>query len=166
MQAGECLFFLIDGLIKDEMLHYLMKFLALLDEEELEENPLEQLMQRFIPYVEIDTETDLNKTANLVLGGPSALVVEGLDKIILIDARTYPVRSPSEPDLERVVRGSRDGFVETIIFNTALTRRKVRDRSLRMEYTSIGRRSKTDICICYLADIADEKKGGSIKSPS
>ncbi len=62
--------FLIDGLIKDEMLHYLMKFLALLDEEELEENPpLEQLMQRFIPYVEIDTETDLNKTANLVLGG-------------------------------------------------------------------------------------------------
>ncbi|PWU68519.1 spore germination protein [Gracilibacillus dipsosauri] len=156
--------FLIDGLIKDEMLHYLMKFLALLDEEELEENPLEQLMQRFIPYVEIDTETDLNKTANLVLGGPSALVVEGLDKIILIDARTYPVRSPSEPDLERVVRGSRDGFVETIIFNTALTRRKVRDRSLRMEYTSIGRRSKTDICICYLADIADEKKVEALKA--
>ncbi|SHN11890.1 spore germination protein [Gracilibacillus kekensis] len=150
--------FLIDGLVKDEILHYLMRFLAELEEGDLEKNTLEQLIKRYIPYVEIDVEKDLNKASNLILGGPTALVVEGLEKIIMIDARTYPVRAPEEPDLERVVRGSRDGFVETIIFNTALTRRKVRDRSLRMEYTSIGRRSKTDICICYLEDIADQKK--------
>ncbi len=155
--------FLIDGLVKDEMLHYLMRFLAELEEGDLEENTLEKLIKRNIPYVEIDLEKDLNKAAEQVLAGPTALVVEGLDRIIMIDARTYPVRGPEEPDLERVVRGSRDGYVETIVFNTALTRRKVRDRSLRMEYTSVGRRSKTDICICYLEDIADPRRVEKLK---
>ncbi|WP_035721779.1 spore germination protein [Gracilibacillus boraciitolerans] len=155
--------FLIDGLVKDDILHYLMRFLAELKDGDLEENALDKLIKRNIPYVEIDVEQDLNKAAELVLAGPTALLVEGLDKIIMIDARTYPVRGPEEPDLERVVRGSRDGFVETIIFNTALIRRKIRDKTLRMEYTSIGRRSKTDICICYLADIADSDKVEMLK---
>ncbi|MGN8645477.1 spore germination protein [Gracilibacillus sp. HCP3S3_G5_1] len=156
--------FLIDGLVKDEMMHRLMRFLAELEKGELEGHTLEKLIKRYIPYVEIDKEKDLHKAAELVLAGPTALVVEGLDHIIMIDARTYPVRGPEEPDLERVVRGSRDGFVETIIFNTALTRRKVRDRSLRMEYMSIGRRSKTDICVCYIEDIADPNRVEMLKN--
>ncbi|WP_205600805.1 spore germination protein [Gracilibacillus sp. YIM 98692] len=155
--------FLIDGLVKDEMLHYLMRFLATLEQSHLEKEPLEHLIKRYIPYVEIDVEDDLNNASNLVLGGPTALVVEGIDKVIMIDARTYPVRGPEEPDLEKVVRGARDGFVETIVFNTALTRRKVRDRTLRMEYSSIGRRSKTDICICYIEDIVDKEKVNILK---
>ncbi|KAB8128439.1 spore germination protein [Gracilibacillus oryzae] len=150
--------FLVDGFVKDDILHLLMKFLAKLEEEDLAEDTLQMLLKRYLPYVEIDVEQDIEKAADLVLAGPTALVVDGIDRIIMIDARTYPVRSPAEPDLEKVVRGSRDGYVETIIFNTALTRRKVRDRSLRMEYKSIGRRSKTDVCVCYLEDIADQKK--------
>ncbi|GAB2573396.1 spore germination protein [Gracilibacillus alcaliphilus] len=150
--------FLVDGLVKDDILLYLMQFLAQLDEEALSSDPLERLIKSNIPYVEVDVEKDIQTAADLVLSGPTALVVEGIAEIIMIDARTYPVRGPEEPDLERVVRGARDGYVETIVFNTALTRRKVRDRSLRMEYMTIGRRSKTDICICYLDDIADPKK--------
>ncbi|WP_090856010.1 spore germination protein [Paraliobacillus sp. PM-2] len=150
--------FLIDGFAKDDILHYLMRFLAELEEEQLEPDTLLKLLRTYIPYVELDTEDDLITAGDTVLAGPTALVVEGLDKIIMIDARTYPVRGPAEPDLERVVRGSRDGYVETIVFNTALTRRRIRDRSLRMEYTSIGRRSKSDICICYIEDIADSGK--------
>ncbi|MDX8045989.1 spore germination protein [Gracilibacillus sp. S3-1-1] len=150
--------FLIDGLVKDEMLHRIMQFLAELKEGDLGNNPLEKLIKHDIPYVEVDVEKDIHKAAEQVLSGPTALVVEGLDHIIMIDARTYPVRGPEEPDLERVVRGARDGYVETIVFNTALTRRKVRDKSLRMEYMSIGRRSKTDVCLCYLEDIVDRKR--------
>ncbi|MBM7569669.1 spore germination protein [Aquibacillus albus] len=150
--------FMIDGFVKDDILHLLMKFLAKLEPDHLEPEPLEKLLKTYIPYVELDTTDDLDEAGDMVLAGPTALFVEGMDKIIIIDARTYPVRGPQEPDLERVVRGSRDGYVETIVFNTALTRRRIRDRSLRMEYTSIGRRSKTDICVCYLEDIADPEK--------
>lgn len=112
-------------------------------------------MSTYIPYIEISTVDDLNKVVDNVLSGPTALLIDGIDEVLLIDARTYPVRGPQEPDTERVVRGSRDGFVETIVFNTALTRRRIRDRTLRMEFMQVGRRSKTDIVICYIGDIAD-----------
>ncbi|MBZ5749737.1 spore germination protein [Metabacillus rhizolycopersici] len=147
--------FMIDGFVKDDILHYLMKYLSELAPEQLEENTLEKLLKTYIPYVEVENTDDLNTVVSTVLAGPTALLVDGIDKAIFIDARTYPVRGPQEPDMERVVRGARDGFVETIVFNTALTRRRIRDRSLRMEYLQIGRRSKTDVVVCYLEDIAD-----------
>ncbi|WP_257345851.1 spore germination protein [Pseudalkalibacillus decolorationis] len=147
--------FMIDGFTKDEIMHFLMKLLAELEPEQLEPDPLTRLMKTYLPYMEISKEKDLEKAIDFSLGGPTMLIVDGVDTVIILDARTYPVRSPEEPDLERVVRGARDGFVETIIFNTALTRRRIRDRSLRMEYMSVGRRSQTDICISYIEDIAD-----------
>lgn len=156
-------FYFIDGFVKDDIMHLLMKFLAKLSPEELEPNTLHKLLKTYIPYVEVETTDDLNKTVDMVLAGPTALIVDGIDKVILIDARTYPARGPDEPDIERVVRGSRDGFVETLVFNTALTRRRVRDRTLRMEYLQVGRRSKTDIVISYIEDIAEPNMVREIK---
>ncbi|WP_335869379.1 spore germination protein [Bacillus sp. 2205SS5-2] len=155
--------FMVDGFVKDDILHYLMKILAGLDSSQLEDDTLDKLIKTYIPYVEVEVVEEFQPVIDGVLAGPTALLVEGLDKIILIDARTYPVRGPQEPDIERVVRGSRDGFVETLVFNTALTRRRIRDRSLRMEYMQIGRRSKTDIVVCYLEDIADAELVKKIK---
>jgi stage V sporulation protein AF len=159
----EMALYLVDGFVKDDILHYLMKVLADLTKEQIETNTLEKLLKTYIPYVEVETSDDLNKVVDTVLAGPTALVVDGVDKVILIDARTYPVRGPQEPDIERVVRGSRDGFVETLVFNTALTRRRIRDRTLRMEYLQVGRRSKTDIVVCYIEDIADPEYVKRIK---
>ncbi|WP_186575786.1 spore germination protein [Aquibacillus kalidii] len=156
--------FMIDGFVKDDILHLLMKFLAQLEPSDLTPDPMEKMLKKYIPYIELEKVDDLDVATDTVLAGPTALVVEGIDQIIMIDARTYPVRGPQEPDLERVVRGSRDGYVETIVFNTALTRRRIRDRSLRMEYTSVGRRSKTDICLCYLEDVADPDKVKELKA--
>ncbi len=150
--------FMVDGFVKDDILHYLMKLLSKLEKSQLDPDPLTKLLQTHLPYIELDKQKDLNKAADMILAGPTALVVEGMSEVIMIDARTYPVRSPQEPDIERVVRGARDGFVETIVFNTALTRRRIRDRSLRMEYSQIGRRSQTDVCLCYLKDIADQER--------
>ncbi|WP_419465877.1 spore germination protein [Bacillus spongiae] len=147
--------YMVDGFVKDDILHYLMKILSGLDKKQLEENTIDKLIKTYIPYVEVETVDEFEAVIDGILAGPTALVVDGVDQIILIDARTYPVRGPEEPDIERVVRGARDGFVETIVFNTALTRRRIRDRSLRMEYMQIGRRSKTDVVVCYLEDIAD-----------
>ncbi len=147
--------FMIDGFVKDDILHYLMKLLSELPNGVLDEQPLDKLLRTHLPYVELDQTDDFERVMDGVLAGPTALFVDGMNKAILIDARTYPVRGPQEPDMERVVRGARDGYVETIVFNTALTRRRVRDRSLRMEYMQIGRRSKTDVCVCYIEDIAD-----------
>lgn len=151
----DMMFFMVDGMVQGNIMHFLMRFLTKLEPGKLEPEPLEKMLRRYIPYVEISSEKDLDKAVFWVTCGCTTLMVDGIDQAIIIDARTYPARSPQEPDVERVVRGPRDGFVETIIFNTALTRRRVRDPSLRMEYLSVGRRSKTDICISYIADIAN-----------
>ena len=155
--------FLVDGFGKDEVMLFIMKFLSDLTPEQLEEEPLEKLLKKYIPYVELEEEDDLERVVDQVLAGPTAMVIEGLNKVVIIDSRTYPVRGPEEPDTERVVRGSRDGFVETLVFNCALIRRRVRDSSLRMEYMQVGRRSKTDISICYLDDIADHANVEEVK---
>lgn len=155
--------YMVDGFAKDDILLFIMKWLSDLQAEDIEDHTLDKLLKKYIPYVEVETSDDLEGVMDSVLAGPIALVVEGIDKVILIDARTYPVRGPQEPDMEKVVRGSRDGFVETLVFNTALIRRRVRDRSLRMVYMQIGRRSKTDIVICYNEEIADPSLVEAVK---
>jgi stage V sporulation protein AF len=88
--------------------------------------------------------------AKNVLCGVFAVIIEGYDECILIDSRTYPARGVSEPEKDKVLRGSKDGFVETLVFNTALIRRRIRSNDLRMEMLNAGKTSKTDIAICYM----------------
>ena len=85
-----------------------------------------------------------------VLSGPSLLLIDGFSQGILIDVRTYPARGISEPDVERVTRGARDGFVETMLFNANLIRRRIRSADLCFSVHSVGTESKTDVCIAYL----------------
>ena len=70
-------------------------------------------------------------------------------------SKVFPIRSIAEPDLERVVRGSRDGFVETLLMNVTLVRRRIRDERFKLEIMQIGKRTKTDVCMGYINDIAD-----------
>lgn len=151
----EMALFIVDGFAKDEALTQIQREFMALKEDDIKDDTLQTIIKSKIPYIEIDTEKDLDKVVDQVLAGPAALVVDGLEEVILIDTRTYPVRGLEEPDTEQVIRGAKDGYVETIIFNTALTRRRVRDRTLRNEYMTVGRRSKTDIAVSYIEDIAD-----------
>ena len=81
-----------------------------------------------------------------------------------MDCRSYPARGVDEPDKDKSLRGSRDGFVETIVFNTALMRRRIRDPHLIMEMTEAGQSSRTDIAVCYMSDRVDEELLNNIKS--
>jgi len=147
--------YFVDGFAKDDIMNQIMMYLGLLTRDQLVPDTLKNLLETHIGYLEVEKSDDFSNIVTQILAGPLALFMEGEPEAILIDARTYPARGPQEPDIERVVRGSRDGFVETLIFNTALTRRRLRDPSLRMEYMQVGERSKTDIAIAYLDDVAN-----------
>jgi spore germination protein len=90
-----------------------------------------------------------------ILSGETALFIDGYNKSIIIATRYWPARGPAEPQSEIVIRGPRDGFVETIRFNTALVRRRVRDPRFKVKQIQVGVRSKTDIAIMYVEDIVD-----------
>lgn len=155
--------FFIDGFAKDIVMVDILNNLSQISREELAPNVFEKLFKQYITYIEVDATDDLHEVVDKVLAGPLALVIDGLDQVIIIDAREYPVRGLEEPDLERVVRGSRDGFVETIVFNLSLIRRRIRDPKLRTELLQAGQRSKTDICLVYIEDIANPELVDHIK---
>ncbi|MEG0470138.1 spore germination protein [Amedibacillus sp. YH-ame10] len=149
--------FFVDGFAKDEILEKMMEFLLKADiKETVEKDSVQVFCDRFISYLEVDVKADMKDLITAVLSGSIVLMVEGYEEGIVIDARTYPVRGMEEPQDDKVLRGSRDGFVETLIFNTALIRRRIRDSHLRMEYTSVGSISKSDIVLCYMDGLIDE----------
>ena len=151
---SEATFYYIDGLVKDETMLKLMQIFTGM--KQLPTKAADFIMQN-VPHVEVETTVDTDHATLLVMSGGVCMVGDtfGAD-VVLIDARTYPVRSVSEPESDRVMRGARDGFVETLIFNTALIRRRIRDPRLRVVYKNIGSMSKTDIAIVYIEGVADE----------
>ncbi len=149
--------FFIDGFIKDDVMIWIISILQESEKEEILPNILEKLIATKIPYVECDSSDDIEEIEYAILSGAAALFIEGVGEGIVIDARTYPARGPEEPDLEKVTRGSRDGFVETMVFNTALIRRRIRDASLRFELIKVGKRSQSDVVIGYIDDIVNDK---------
>ena len=149
--------FFVDGFTKDEVLSRMLQYLTDVTPDALGDmTSADAFATRYITYTEVDLTADFDKTVTAVLSGTTALVVEGLDRILLIDARTYPVRGVTEPETDRVLRGSRDGLVETLVFNAALIRRRLRDPALTMEVIQVGRISSTDVCVCSMADRVDK----------
>lgn len=148
--------FFIDGLLKDDITEKILEFFYKNVKDENFKSAL-YFSQSAVPYVEVEVSAELKKVCTDVLSGISALIVEGFTEVILLDTRTYPQRSTSEPDNDKVLRGSRDGFVETLINNTALIRRRIRDTNLTVKAYSVGTQSHTDIAVIYMENKVDKK---------
>lgn len=148
--------FFIDGLLKDDITEKILEFFYKNVKTENFKSAL-YFSQSAVPYVEVEVSAELKKVCTDVLSGISALIVEGFTEVILLDTRTYPQRSTSEPDNDKVLRGSRDGFVETLINNTALIRRRIRDTNLTVKAYSVGTQSHTDIAVIYMENKVDKK---------
>lgn len=148
--------FFIDGLLKDDITEKILEFFYKKIKSENFKSAL-YFAQSAVPYVEVEVTSDLKKICTDVLSGISALIIEDFTEVILLDTRTYPQRSTSEPDNDKVLRGSRDGFVETLINNTALIRRRIRDTNLTVKAYSVGTQSHTDIAVIYMENKVDKK---------
>lgn len=149
-------FYFIDGFTKDEAMLKIMDALYGVTPKDMPEK-VKDFMDAYIPYVEVELLYEFDAVLKNVLSGVTTLFIDGYDACIAIDCRTYPVRSVEEPEKDKSLRGSRDGFVETVVFNTALIRRRIRDTRLVMEMTEVGTSSRTDVVIAYMKGVVDEK---------
>ena len=150
--------YFIDGFIKDEVYEKILEFLYKQTPEEIAGiDDMSRFAENKLPYVETDAAYTAREVVTAVLSGPSVLIIEGIRGALLVDTRTYPMRGVEEPQKDRSLRGPRDGFVETLVMNTAMLRRRIRDSRLRMEYMQIGRETKLDISIAYIDGKADKR---------
>jgi stage V sporulation protein AF len=145
----------VSGLCDTRFCIKLIEELVEINDHEKLSTDLYKLIENRLVNQSVQPVETLEEMVEKVLSGLVAVVVEGARTALIIDVRSYPGRQPQEPDTEKVVRGSRDGFVENIIINTALTRRRIRDDRLRFEMLRVGQRSKSDVALGYIEDIAD-----------
>ncbi|MCM3692906.1 spore germination protein [Neobacillus niacini] len=148
-------FYWITGLCDTQFIIETVEELVRINDHEKLSADLFKIVENRLVNQSVSPIKTLDEMVTQVLSGLIVVVVEGANTALAVDVRSYPGRSPQEPDTEKVVRGSRDGFVENIVINTALTRRRIRDERLRFEILKVGERSKTDIAIGYINDIAD-----------
>lgn len=152
----EASFFFVDGFMKDEAMLKIMDSFLGVQKQDMPESAA-GFVRKCVPYVEVDIVTSYEQIFQNILSGPSCLFIDGYEACIVIDCRTYPARSVGEPEKDKALRGSRDGFVETIVFNTALIRRRIRDPHLVMQMVTVGSSSRTDVAICYMSDRSDKE---------
>lgn len=117
---------------------------------------LTHFMDAKIGYAQVQTESDWDILLKNLLSGPSLLFVDGCDKAVIIDTRTYPTRGIAEPDTEKVTVGAKDGFVETLICNANLIRRRVRAADLTFAMHTVGSAGKTDVTVAYLDHLVNK----------
>ncbi len=147
----------LDGFLNDIVMERMVSRLLDITPQQIQETKdLWDFVSKFITYTEVDVYTKTEDVVTQLLAGKSVFLVDGLEGALILDLREYPARSVSEPEKERVMRGSRDGFVETVIWNTALIRRRIRDPKLIVELVHVGGRSKTDVAIVYMEDIVKQ----------
>ena len=159
----ETTLYYIDGFVEGGSMNKLLAYFLSLKglgkpTDATEDSVARYFAEHHMPFVEAEVMEDGDKMLQMLLSGTTLMLGESFGRFaIVIDSRTYPARSVAEPETDRVMMGSRDGFVETLVFNTAMIRRRIRDPNLTMHYTCVGERSKTDVVLCYIKGIADDK---------
>lgn len=150
-----CAVYCISGFTNNAILEKLLE--AIMGHtEEIRPKDMDMFLDEIVPYASAEIVEEYDAAIFNLLSGQSLLFVDGLDSCIVMDCRSYPARSVSEPEKDKTLRGSRDGFVETLIFNAALIRRRIRDPKLTIESMQTGRSSMTDIALCYMEERIDK----------
>lgn len=150
--------FFIDGFLKDTAMQKTMQYFL-----SLKELPSAERFLQILPQTEAETTDSPHALAQSILSGQCGILAASFGAhAVTVDLRTYPARGVGEPESDRVMQGARDGFVETLIVNTALIRRRIRDPRLTMQHHNLGGASGTDLVICYMEGVADKKYVDSV----
>lgn len=155
----------IDGLVKHERIAKSVVEQLMANQADYTHSPSnKEDIQYLLGIRPEDIYTDMNKTAEAILNGCLALFIDGENTALTINFKDPPGRSVDEPTTEVTVRGPREGFTESIRTNVSLIRKKIKNTNLKTEALVIGKQTKTDIVVCYLANIANKRIVNEIKA--
>ena len=156
MGGREASLFAVDGFLTGAVSEKVLEFFYSIQEADMPQN-YSDFEAKFAPFVDIMTIQDQESFVQFLLAGMTCVLIDGYQQIIAFDFREYPSRSVDEPDKDKVLRGSRDGFIEALVPNAALVRRRIRDTNLIFKIQTVGHSSKTDVAVVYMKDRVNQK---------
>ena len=156
---AEFTMYYIDGFVKGESLQKLLTYIVSVKEiGNNKPGDAEKFARMHVTSAEVDVTDSVDQLVLMIMSGCTVMLCDKFDaNAIIIDLRTYPARSTDEPENDKVMRGSRDGFVETLISNTAMIRRRIRTPKLTVKYLNAGKSTRTDLALCYMEGRADKE---------
>lgn len=117
-----------------------------------------QMLKKYgIPNAYVSEEFEIDNIINELISGNTILLLDQINKVLVVGSTGWKDREVSEPTSENVVRGPKDGFTENIENNTALIRRRIKSGNLRIESFTIGTKTKTKVLAIYLEGIAKKE---------
>ncbi|MTV50284.1 spore germination protein [Heliobacillus mobilis] len=154
-----CYVIYVDGMVNSDLLNEnILRHLLIFNFGDRRQAPKmsfsDVLMNRVLSTGNVQTEKVIDSAIQSLLYGNVLVLVDGIPFAFVIDAKGWEIRSISEPETERVVRGPREGFIENLITNLTMIRRKMINPALKMVFRDIGTRTRTKICIIYIEGIA------------
>jgi spore germination protein KA len=108
-----------------------------------------------ITSVEITKKSDLNEVPYALIQGNCVLLFEGIVEVFIVDVAAVNIRNISEPVNEGVIRGAHDGFIEHLMTNLYLVRKRVENPNLVVRYYQTGKATKTKLALLYMQDLAN-----------
>ncbi len=150
--------FFVEAFLESALFEKLLTEFLTMTEKDFSTSPTaDEFIENCIPLAQACTTADIHEAAVELLSGVTVMLIEGYDRCVLLDLRNYPLRSVSEPEDDRVLRGAHDGFCEAVKQNVSLIRRRVRSADFCVERFTVGSRSNTDVALCYVQGVADER---------
>ena len=159
VNSHKIVMYYIDGFVTSAIMQKLIMHITTVKEFGTgKAGDVDDFVKKSVPGVEVDAVYETESMVTAVLSGCSLIIADGFGKGgVVVDARSYPARVTEEPENDKVMRGARDGFVETLIFNVAMIRRRIRTPDLTVKYLCVGEKSKTDLSVVYIDKKADKK---------
>lgn len=151
-------FYFVDGFVRSDIIERTFQVFYSITRHEMDQRSnAEDFIRHHVSCPQAAVEKNTDKITKALLSGLLIMVVDGYSEVIMMDLKALPARSIDEPEKEKSLRGAKDGFIETMLSNTAMIRRRIRDPRLIFELHTVGSISKTDVCIAYITGVVDEK---------
>ncbi len=118
---------------------------------------LDVISQEMVSNGDVKTRENISEIVCDVLYGDTTVFVDGCDKALTVETKGFELRSVSEPDSERGLKGSKEGFTESIIVNTSQIRRRILTSDLKFHFFRVGTRTNTLACVAYMDSLVDKR---------
>ena len=152
-----CIIFFLDGMVDASSINDNIILPIIEDDNMSDLNPIEYLKNHIIAASKCESNANVKELANSLLVGDTVLFLDGVAKGLIIGSAGFKTRNIEEPETETIVRGPREGFTESLVVNTSLIRRKIKSTDLKFKYITIGDRTNTTTCVCYIESLASDR---------
>ncbi|WFA08630.1 spore germination protein [Tissierella sp. Yu-01] len=152
-----CIFFIVGMVdtssINENILRPILSTKILLDDID----HISYLASQVLLSDTVTVSSNLDDVVNGILIGDTVLFVENHPRAIVINTKGWEKRNIEEPPTEKILRGPREGFTESLTTNLTLIRRKIQSKDLKFKFLTVGSRTNTKVCICYIEGLAKDE---------